>query len=361
MLELALALAIVLLLVGALLWAGGGKTLREPHGSGIVEAIPGALETSPPATEELIILSYNIAYGLGGHLDARRPTDIVTLYDRLDQIIETIAACGADIVLLQEVDFASRRTYYVDQLQYVAVALGWGFAARVIAWECRYLPMPFWPPQRQYGRVRAGQGVLSRYPLVQNTRQRLSQSAAQPLLSPLFAPYRMVQMVDVQCSGRTLRLLHVHLEPHDMVTRQRQAQELAVFARQVATPNSVLMGAFNGVIHETTDGGSAAPAQQDRTMEIIGSSLRDRLPLVPDAVPTYPATVPRERLDHVFVGPGLQALGTQVVAQEAPVAAHLPLLIRVRWALPLVQPNGSHTHVNLASGDDDFPAPGYHP
>ena len=224
-----------------------------------------------------------MAYGLGDLPSARLPHDVITLYDRLDQIIETIAASGADVVLLQEVDFASRRTSDVDQLQYIAAALGWGFVARVITWECRYLPAPFWPPWRQTGRLRAGQGIISRYPLVQNTRQRLAQSPAQPLLSPLFAPYRTVQMVDVQCGARMVRLLNVHLEPHDMATRQRQAEELVAFVRQVATPNCVLMGAFQAVsaAHGVPDSG------QDRTMEIITTGLRDRLRVVADTSPTY--------------------------------------------------------------------------
>ncbi len=184
------------------------------------------------------------------------------------------------MVLLQEVDFASRRTYDIDQLQYIATALGWGFVARVITWECRYLPAPFWLPQRHVGRLRAGQGVISRYPLVQNTRQRLSQPLTQPLLAPLFSPYHTVQMVDMRCGERSVRLLNVHLEPRDTATRQRQAQELVAFVRHVATPNCVFMGALNSVAAEVT-GRPADPAiGQDRTMDIITSGLRDRLRLV---------------------------------------------------------------------------------
>ena len=323
MLAVAMTLTILLLLLGAILWAGGGKTLHEPHGSGIVEAMPGALETAPAASEELLVLSYSMAYGLGDLSSHRLPHDAIALYDRLDQIIETIAASGADVVLLQEVDFASRRTHDVDQLQYIAAALGWGFVARVITWECRYLPAPFWPPWRHTGRLRAGQGIISRYPLVQNTRQRLSQSPAQPLLSPLFAPYHTVQMVDVQCGGRTVRLLNVHLELYDVATRQRQAEELVAFVRQVATPNCVLMGAFQAVLatHGVPDSG------QDRTMEMITTGLRDRLRIVADTSPTYPAAAPRDRLDHVLVGPGLQAVETQVIRLDTPVSDHLPLLV----------------------------------
>src|SRR5215470_15891662 len=276
---------VLLLLLGAVLWAGGGKTLHEAHGSGIIETIPGALETSPAPATELVVLSYSIAYGLGGSRQCGRRLTPATIYDRLDAVIVTIAASGADVVLLQEVDFASRRTYDIDQLQYIAAALGWGFVARVITWECRYLPTPFWAPQRHAGRLRAGQGVISRYPLVQNTRQRLSQPLSQPLLATLFSPYHTVQMVDMQCGDRTMRFLNVHLEPRDSVTRQRQAQELVAFGRHVVTPNCVLMGAFNSVASEVGTRPDSPVVSQDCTLAIITSGLRDRLQLVTDLLP----------------------------------------------------------------------------
>ncbi len=347
MLTAAMTLAFLLILLGAVLWAGSGKTIHEPEGSGIVEAIPDALETEPLPSDELVVLSYSIAYGLGVPPSAGPPGDAIALYDRLDQIIETIAASGADVVLLQEVDFASRRSYDVDQLQYIAAALGWGFVARVITWECRYLPMPFWPPWRQTGRLRAGQGIISRYSLVQNRRQRLSQPPAQPLLAPLFAPYCTVQMVDVQCSGRTIRVLNVHLEPHDVATRQRQAEELVRFVRQVATPNCVLMGAFQSVVEDVSATQGAPDVTPDHTMEMITTGLRDRLRIVADTTPTYPAGAPRDRRDHALVGPGLQTVDTHVVTLDEPVSDHLPLLVRLRWALPRVQHHGSNTNEHL--------------
>jgi endonuclease/exonuclease/phosphatase family metal-dependent hydrolase len=337
----------VFLLIGAILWAGGGKTLHEAQGAGIIEAIPGALEASPPPVEELAVLSYSIAYGLGDSLQHGRGVDPATVYDRLDAITETIAASGADVVLLQEVDFASRRTYEVDQLQYIAAALGWGFVARVITWECRYLPSPFWVPQRHAGRLRAGQGVISRYPLVQNTRQRLSQPLTQPLLSPLFAPYRTVQMVDMQCGARTVRLLNVHLEPRDAATRQRQAQELVAFVRHVATPNCVLMGAFNGVAAEATARHAGPAINQDRTMDMITSGLRDRLRMVTDTHPASPPEAPHYGREHALIGPGLQTVAAQVVMPDEPVSDYLPLLVRLRWALPLVPQHRSPHHEHL--------------
>ncbi len=313
MLETAIVLACLLLLVSALLWAGGGKTLHTTQGSGIIETIPGVAEMAPPPVDELVLLSYAMAYGLGETLQTSPRPDPAAVYDRLDAIIETIAASDADIVLLQEVDFASRRTYDVDQLQYIAAALGWGFVARAITWECRYLPWPFWPPWRHAGRLRAGQGIISRYPLVQNTRQRLAQAPTQPVLSPLFAPYHTVQMVDAQCGPHSIRLLNVHLEAHAVATRQRQTEELLTFVRQVATPNCVLMGAW---------GSPAATAAPDAAFESLTTGLRDRLRPMPASGAT-------------LVGPGLQPLDTPFVPHEALAAGPRPVVVRLRWALPL--------------------------
>src|SRR4029450_6766016 len=68
MLEAVVVLAVLLLLLGAVLWAGSGKTLHEAQGSGIIETIPGALEILPPPAEEFTVLSYSMAYGLGACL-----------------------------------------------------------------------------------------------------------------------------------------------------------------------------------------------------------------------------------------------------------------------------------------------------
>ena len=82
-------------------------------------------------------------------------------------------------------------------------------------------------------------------------------------------------------------------------------------------------------------------------MEIITTGLRDRLRLVVDTSPTFPAEAPRYRRDQALIGPGLQTVETQVVMLHEPVSDHLPLLVRLRWALPLATPNRSNNHEPL--------------
>jgi endonuclease/exonuclease/phosphatase family metal-dependent hydrolase len=301
--------------------------------SGIIEAIPDAWEQHPVPAESLVVLSYTLGYGLGERWQGQS-LDVVTLCDLLDQIGESIAAAGADVALLQEVDFASQRTHDIDQLHYIAAALGWGFAARAITWECRYLPYPLWPLGRQAGRLRAGMGVISRYPLVQNIRQCLSQASTLPGLARLFFPHHTVQMVDVQCGSQILRLLNVYLLAEDAAVHQQQARELADFVCQVATPTTVLMGTLSA----TGAGEMAARTQaEEQTMDILLSALHGRLRVAPVAVEHTHA-------QHVLIGSGLQASETRTLALATPVPRQYPLVARLHWAVPLVTTNGSSTH-----------------
>ena len=233
-----IALILLIAVAGAVLWAGGGKTVFETQGVGIVEAIPERLpESSVAPSDVLTLYSYNLAYALGSANCRSAPQGAAVMYDRLDRVIEAIAACGADAALLQAVDFASRRTDYIAQLHYMAAALGWGYVAAITTWECRYSPAPW----RQAGRVRAGLGVISRLPLEHNSWQRLPQSRAFPLLAALFAPHDAVQVVDVRCGVRGVRLVQAHLASF-RAGRFRQEEQVVSILRRVLMPSCVMTG-----------------------------------------------------------------------------------------------------------------------
>jgi endonuclease/exonuclease/phosphatase family metal-dependent hydrolase len=330
MIGVALLLSIFVLVVVAALWARSGKRLHEAEGSGIIESIPDALEQYPVPSHTLTIMSFNIAYALGGQQGVAQPSDPAAVYDRLDQMVETIAASGADVALLQAVDFASSRSHDIDQLHYIAAVLGWGFAARATTWQCRYVPYPLWPLGLPLGRVRAGMGVISRLPLVQNTRQQLLPAGANAFAAP-YLPSSMVQMVDVQCGTQVIRLLNVHLHGCDAVTQRQQAQALVKFVQPVSTPSTVLMGSFNADLKSS-----------DTAMRVIIDGLRDDYRIARDTGLIDPATTPQARFDHVFTASGLEVLDTRVERQAAPVSDHRPLVTHLRWQLPMfVQDGGS--------------------
>jgi len=272
------------------------------------------LEANPaPPQGQLIILSYALAYGAPPPSDGDDSPDAAAICDRLDGVIETIADCGAEIVLLQEVDFASARTCDIDQLGYIAAALGWGYAARAVTWECRYAP---WPWRRPAGRVRAGLGVISRYPLTQHVRHHLPHARAGLLWAARWWPRHAAQMVDAQCGSTTLRLLNAHLAPPRSAARQRQMRRLAAFAHSVRTPSCILMGQLHG-------------AAQDATLDGLTRELPNPMHVV--AAPTD-TDAPFEA---VMLGRALQAHDVRLI--DVGLQDALPLALRLRWELPLMR------------------------
>lgn len=268
-----IALVLLAVAAGVLLWAGGGKTVFEAQGVGIVEAIPGSLPGSSAVSSDVLILfSYNLVYGLGGSERRTAPPGTAAVYDRLDRVIEAIAACGADAALLQAVDFASRRTDCIGQLHYMAAALGWRYVAAVTTWECRYLPAPW----RQAGRVRAGQGIISRLPLEHNSWRRLPQPRAFPLLAALFAPHDAVQVVDMRCGVRGVRLMQAHLGMTRTGRHQQREEQLAAIACRVAMPGCVMTGTDEATAAGICSNLGATPALHTETGGVLlGSSWGD--------------------------------------------------------------------------------------
>jgi endonuclease/exonuclease/phosphatase family metal-dependent hydrolase len=315
-----LAVCIALLLT-VCLWAAGGQTVYTTPGSGIIESIPDALENEPaPPEGQLVILSYSLAYACDTPTADNSLVSAAAICDRLDGVIETIAASGAEIALLQEVDFASSRTCEIDQLYYIAAALGWGYGARAVTWECRYVP---WPWRHPPGRVRAGLGIISRYPLTQHVRHHLPSVRAGLLWAARFFPRHAVQMVDVQCGATTLRLLNAHVTSQHTSARQRQMRQLAAFVHGVRTPSCILMGSLRG-------------AAQDDALVRLTTEPPNPLRVVTASVDMHAFELADTQPDSVLVGRFLQALEARLVAVETRISDDLPLALYLRWDLPLM-------------------------
>ena len=239
MIALLIALSLLVLMAGVVLWASGGKLVFGEQGVGTVEAMPDSLAESLEApSEALTLFSCNLGYGLGDtSLDAVQTNEAI--YDRLDRVIEEIAGSEADAALLQEVDFSSSRTGCIPQLHYMAAALGWGYVAAITTWECRYLPLP----RSQAGRVRAGQGIISRLPLEHNSWQRFAQPRwGLSRAAAMFAPHDAVQVVDMRCGVRGVRLVQAHLSSSHGNRHSERHDELLAVMRRVGMPSCIVTG-----------------------------------------------------------------------------------------------------------------------
>ncbi len=117
--------------------------------------------------DQLHILSWNIGYGgLGDNMDffydggtRVRDTEERTK-ENLTNIIATIREQNADIVLLQEVDMNSKRSYRIDQCAMLHEAMPEYYIYFAYNYRSSFVPIPVKEPM---GKVAGGLVILSKY------------------------------------------------------------------------------------------------------------------------------------------------------------------------------------------------------
>ncbi|MEL6636093.1 MAG: endonuclease/exonuclease/phosphatase family protein [Bacteroidota bacterium] len=108
----------------------------------------------------------NFFYGGGGFLRShgkmvRSPRPLVEQY--VAGMAQTIRENPVDFYLLQEVDVASKRSYYIDQQATVAQIRPQYAATFAVNYQVQRVPTPLLEPWNSYGRTYGGLGTFSRY------------------------------------------------------------------------------------------------------------------------------------------------------------------------------------------------------
>jgi endonuclease/exonuclease/phosphatase family metal-dependent hydrolase len=208
---------------------------------------------SPPGGRPAIgvpfsLLIWNIGYAsldagqdfiMDGGKSVRPATD-ANVRRNLAGIIEFIAGADCDIVLLQEVDLASRRSYYVDQ----TAALAEGFSgSSVFAWNFRCLFVPF-PVPECIGRVSSGLLTLNRFAADEVLRVSLPNPFRWPVRIANLKRCLLVSRLPLADSPAELVIVNLHLEAYDS-SGGREAQTkvlLELLRREYAKGNYCIAG-----------------------------------------------------------------------------------------------------------------------
>ena len=168
--------------------------------------------------DTLTVLSWNVGYGglgkdsdffMDGGKDARS-ADEATVKAYLNGISDTIAQSQADLVLLQEVDSDSSRTYGIDERNFLSN--GMSCEAYAMNYSCPFVPVPV-PP---IGKVHSGLYTMTN-DLAIDRAERIS------LPCPFSWPLRianlkrclLVSYLPIEGSDRQLVLVNLHLEAYD--------------------------------------------------------------------------------------------------------------------------------------------------
>lgn len=191
--------------------------------------------SKPPFTGRLTLAAYNIRHGLGAEpfsckKHARPPRQ--ELDNRLARLAALLVETGPDLLVLNEVDFASCRTYHINQAAYLAEHAGY----------------PFWVEQTNVDaalfcwRHRYGNALLSRYPLADPHLVRLPGHS-------WWEPLCWGKKEGLLCSAYPtpeipIKFLAIHLD-HRLETTRLKSVRVFDQLRRTSPDSFIMAGDFN--------------------------------------------------------------------------------------------------------------------
>jgi endonuclease/exonuclease/phosphatase family metal-dependent hydrolase len=281
------------------------------------------------------IVSYNLGYlsGMTNNLAVDRTNNF---FDKnMIKVMDRLEYHNPDFIAFQEIDYNSKRSFYVDQLETIASSVGYRFGAQQINWDKRYLPFPYWPIKHHFGKIVSGQAILSKYPILSDKRVLL-QAPEAPFYRKAFYIDRLLQISKIDLGGTTLILMNLHLEAFDQTTRVVQAKKVLGLVRQYAKDYPVILaGDFNSdPIYSDVDNQDQEPTISFflDAPEIFSASISG-YPISKSKVqPTFPADNPVEKLDYIFyTADKIEILDFKVLKDFGTSSDHLPVLMGFRF------------------------------
>jgi endonuclease/exonuclease/phosphatase family metal-dependent hydrolase len=301
------------------------------------QAVPASNRRSPE--EGLVVVTYNISMGRGqadptspwaGGRGAERAA-------RCAAIGRVLADLGADVVILNEVDFDSTWSGAINMAKIIAQAGGYRWRA-----EQRNADVAF-----PFYRIRTGNAVLSRFPIVSASLLELPQadgivqwgagvqdrrSAVQRRWAGRTAG---LQVKGLRHSARVtialpgageVEVWPVHLDPSNEAMRQVAAERLLELA--AARPRPVILaGDFNTVISSQPQPDRLTALDRLLADGVFGTDLSAGWG---ERMKSYPTTQPRIAIDWILATPPLQVIEQRAVPCD--LSDHLP--VRARLGVP---------------------------
>lgn len=194
----------------------GQATSDQPESVDAVELYTG---TKPKVGYAFNIMTWNIGYGgLGDDADYfldggknTRSSDEDRVNSNLANIISQIKYQHPNIILLQEVDADSDRSYNINEANRITSNI----EGRIYTFAKNYVA-PFIPyPNPPIGKVEAGLLTISDYEISEATRVQLPVTFSWPLRLMNLKRCLAVHRLPVEGSDKELVIINLHLEAYD--------------------------------------------------------------------------------------------------------------------------------------------------
>ena len=312
-------------LLGLFLWATSGKLTRRDYERGFVHV---AEELSAgQADGRYTIVTYNVGYGSGLTNNTGNNASEADYEANVAAITRALRGAGPDIVACQEIDYESDRAYHHDQLAILADALEMKYRAQAFNWDTNYVPWPYWPPNRHFGRILSGQTVSSRFPVRGHSKLTLPMPQENPFWYNLFYLDRIVQITELEVGDEVLVVMNLHLEAYDVKTREAQSTLVAKLVRQYPKLPVIILGDFNAELPWRSKG------EQTMANILAAEGFRSAIPeeaFKGDGAQrqfTAPSNAPRGSIDHILHNERIECLSARVIRDAGTGSDHLPVMM----------------------------------
>ena len=316
-------IGMILLIVAFYYWASAPNFEPDEYSKIIVNNYPVKITNDSVYT----IITYNIGYlsGMTNNLAVKK--EQIFFDENLKAVLTQFKRLDPDFIAFQEIDFASKRSYDINQQNEIA-KLGYNYVAQAINWDKKYLPFPEFPIRMQYGRILSGQSILSKYKITHQDRIELIRNTTNPFYYDAFYLDRLAQIVKINLTNsnqinQPLVVINVHTEAFHQETRIEQIKKIVhlykTYSKEYPT---ILVGDFNS----------------DINYENAGINLLLNLPKtgcaafqVNNRINTFDTENPFERLDYIFYNTDfIEYIDGEVLLEFKQASDHRPLLMKFK-------------------------------
>lgn len=265
--------------------------------------------------DTLNIITYNIGY-LSGMSNNRTFPDEEDVQGNLSNVLKQLNQKEPDIMVFQEIDFNSNRSYNIDQAHSIASNI-FNHCSSVVNWDLSYLPFPYWPPKNHFGKVISGQAIMSDFSITKNDRIPLCRNEKLPFWKDMFYLDRIAQIGEVVVGDKKVYVINVHLDAFDKETRCKQHEEiLEIYNKYAAAFPTILIGDFNSDPNRSE--ACIERLLQQKNMSCAHDLLKSKF--------TFPADNPQLLLDHIFYNPEyIKVIDYAVLNNFNTSSDHLPV------------------------------------
>lgn len=302
--------------------------------------------TTAFAGSSLRIVTFNTGYGgLGQDTDffmdggdGVTPESEELIKANMLGIENILKACDADVILLQEVDTDSKRSYDLNQwLQYEYDLHGYE-SRFALNYSCDFVPYPLGD---FIGKVHSGLATFSRYDISSATRYALPCPFEWPVRVANLKRCLLVTRIPIEGREQELVIINLHLEAYDDDGEGRKAQTqqlLSLLEEEYAKGNYVIAGGdFNQIfpdcdVYPLLNGENWAPGQLDALSDGWRYVYDDSLPtcrLLNEAYDPRSEATQYYVLDGFIVSPNVTVTSVQTLNEGFVYSDHNPVVLDI--------------------------------